>query len=139
MKLLYDFCLTLVGMKIPYRWGGKNPMIGLDCSGLIQYILQSFGVGPKETFNSQSMYDYWSKYGTKSAPALGGIVFFGKSESRIVHVALCIDEKRMIEAANGDSNCDNLEEAIKRMALVKISPISRRKDLIGIYMPNYGS
>ncbi len=134
---------TQVGMtllNIPYVWGGKNPLYGFDCSGLIQWIMTSVGFviegGPR---NAQGLNSFFLQQGVKvPATSEGALVFYGEG-SAIDHVGLCIDNKRMIEAFNGNEYCTSRNIAQMRGACSRVSPIKIRPDLQMIVMPDYPS
>lgn len=132
MKLLYDYALTFC--NIPYKWGGNDPMEGLDCSNLIRIILKAEGFN-LNGMNSQAMYNYFRNYNEGTNIDLGALIFYGKSEKEIVHIALALDKHRHIEAASGNSSVSDLETAIEKNAFVRITPI--RKDYFMAIMPNY--
>lgn len=135
MDLLYDIALSF--LNIPYVWGGKNPVQGLDCSGLTQCILSSVGLGPIGITTAQGIHDYFLKQGgVRSDPKLGSLAFFGDIQ-RIHHVGFCLDSLRMIESAHGDQTITNKAVAALKGAYVKVSPINRLPDLFAIIMPDY--
>lgn len=135
MKLLYDIALSHLG--IPYVWGGKNPLVGLDCSGLVHCILSSVGMGPESPTSADAMYRYWlTKGAEKNEPQLGALAFYG-TESHVHHVAFCLDSARMIEAAHGDETCNSKAVAALKGAYVKVSPIHRLLDCLSILTPDY--
>ena len=79
-----------IGMK--YKWGGKSPKSGFDCSGFTSYVMQENGV------NVQGASHHQSKLGkkvSKSKVAPGDLIFFGKG-SKVSHVAI-------VKANNGES------------------------------------
>ena len=79
-----------IGMK--YKWGGKTPKTGFDCSGFTSYVMQENGV------NVQGASHHQSKLGkkiSKSKVAPGDLIFFGKG-SKVSHVAI-------VKANTGDS------------------------------------
>lgn len=137
MKLLIDYAMTFVG--IPYKWGGSNPMTGLDCSGLVQCILESVGADPRGDQSSQALHDILLQQGgiLLSEPKAGAIAFYGQTPSKITHVTFCLNKYIMIEAGGGDSTTTSVVEAAKKDAYVRVRPIDRRKDLVAVVMPNY--
>lgn len=79
-----------IGLK--YKWGGKTPQSGFDCSGFTSYVMQENGV------NVQGASHHQSKLGkkiSKSKVAPGDLIFFGKG-SKVSHVAI-------VKANTGDS------------------------------------
>ncbi len=137
MKTLCAYALSFVG--IPYMWGGDDPMKGFDCSGLVQEILDSVGIDPPGDQTSQGLFDKFSMGGTKlDKPQAGALVFYGKGPSKITHIAFCIDDKRIVEAGGGRSSTTSEEIAAAQNAYVRVRRYDRRRDIVGIYMPNYG-
>lgn len=134
MNLLTLYALSFVG--IPYRYGGNSPMAGLDCSGVVCELLRAGGVINKD-MSAQQLYDHLLIYGASANPGPGAIAFFGKSDEDISHVGFCINRDLMIEAAGGDETTLTLDDAVKKNAFVKISPVTRRRDLVGTLMPAY--
>lgn len=134
MQTLKRYAFSLLGL--PYRWGGDDPILGFDCSGLVIEILQSAGELPHGfDTTAQGLYN---RYASKdSRPALGTLVFFGRGEDRITHVGFMIDNFRMIEAGGGNSLTDNSKTAAEQNACVRIRPLSLRRDLIGFGRPEY--
>jgi cell wall-associated NlpC family hydrolase len=124
-------------LHMPYRWGGSDPIeIGFDCSGLCVHVLQSFGMmRMNDDMNAHSLY-VLGKKDWKESREFGAFVFFGK-ETRVTHVGICLNDRIMIEAGGGGSTTKTKEDAIKQKAFVKISSINRRKDIVGVYLPNY--
>src|SRR6185436_15606975 len=71
---LANKALTLVGS--PYAWGGTNPRTGFDCSGLVTYVMGSFGVYPGRTSYSQA---YAGRHVEPKDLIPGDIVVFGNT------------------------------------------------------------
>lgn len=136
MELLKLYALQLVGT--PYRWGGDDPMLGFDCSGLVIELLQSKGVLPRGYDNTaQGLYNKFKKEGSSWVKNFGALAFFGRSTDRITHVGFMLDHYRMLEAGGGGSQTITRLEAAKRNAFVRIRPLSWRNDLVAIVKPNY--
>lgn len=127
--------MSFVGQ--PYRWAGSNPILGWDCSGLVQEILKSAGIDPVGDQTAQALYDILSKNSTHGSVGPGSVVFYGKSVKEITHVAFCVDQYRMIEAGGGDSKVTTVSQASDRNAFVRIRLINNRKDLVASLKPNY--
>ena len=137
MTLLTQLAFSL--LWIPYVWGGNVPHTGLDCSGTVLVPLKKVGIIPeKYDLTSQSIHDYLlTKKFSSCEPQEDCILFFGKSSKRITHVAIAIDEKRMIGARGGNHTTKNIAAAIKRKAWVDFTEISRRKDLVACIKVEY--
>ncbi len=138
MQLTKDYAMRFVGL--PYRWGGDDPINGFDCSGLTIEILQSKGLLPRGfDAPAKGLYNHFLKQaGTVvGLRNLGALAFFGKSINEITHVGFMLDEKRMLEAGGGGSATTNDQTAANQNAFVRVRPLTWRKDLVAILMPNY--
>jgi len=122
---------------VPYVWGGDNPFTGFDCSGYIQYVLQSVGEDPKGDQTAQSLYYHFKEEGKEALVSPGALVFYGKSENHITHIAMAIDTFRVIEAGGGGRNNKSIEDCKKNGACVRIRPYNHRKDVVAVIMPSY--
>jgi len=125
-------------LGVPYQWGMDDLELGVDCSGFVRLILQKFQLLPPGDYSSQTLYDHFS--GKKCIvdsdqikPAC--LLFFGRANKRISHVAFAIDEDRMIEAGGGNSKTTTYAAALDRDACVRIARIGRRYDLVAIADP----
>jgi len=126
--LLYAMSFT----GVPYLWGGNSVMDGVDCSGYVQECLAAIGEDPPGDQTAQSLYDYFEskqRY-SKRRSLEGRILFFGKDIDHITHVAIALNDHLMIESGGGDSTTETREDAIKRRAMVRVRPISNRRDLV---------
>lgn len=94
--------MGLVGT--PYLWGGEDPNIGFDCSGLIQHVFsEAISVDLPRT--SAAM-------GALDAPQIGrdklktgDLLFFATAgPKRITHVAIYVGENRFIHAPRAGKN-----------------------------------
>ena len=136
-KVLYDYCLSFLGK--PYIWGGDDPIIGYDCSGLVQEILHSVGaLDTNDDLTAQGLYDYFEH----KAPHMigcqfGALVFYGESVLKITHVAFGLDAYRIIEAGGGGRSNINPSDAAANNAFVRIRPVGRRVDKVAVLKPQY--
>lgn len=136
MKLLIDYALQLVGL--PYRWGGDDTIEGFDCSGLAQELLASVGFDPPGDQTAEGLRQHFMEHGRPlNMPQVGALVFYGKEKA--THVAFCVDFFRIIEAGGGGSKTISEKAAADQNAYVRIRPWNHRKDILGIYMPDYKS
>lgn len=135
MDLLKAYALSFVG--VPYRYGGENPMSGLDCSGLVQHLLASCGMDPPGDQTAQGLYHYFSVNGSFNLWGCGALAFFGTAATKVVHVGMCLDNYRMIEAGGGDASITTLAQATSANAFVRIRPIKYRSDFLCVIKPFY--
>lgn len=127
--------LALRMYGIPYRWGGDDPIAGLDCSGLIVELLQSVGIlviGGDWT--AQAL---WERFRDRvvSKPNGGCLVFWESVSGYVRHVELCLDGELSIGASGGGSATNTLEDAVRQNAYVKIRPIQGRGKIKGYVDP----
>jgi len=135
MTKLIDYAKS--HLNIPYIWGGENPLQGFDCSGFIQWLFRSVGIDPKGDQSSQALYDWCLLKGFSPDRKAGALAFYGKEANKIYHIAMFVNEMQVIEAAGGDSTTTTYQAAIERGACVRLRPFDHRKDLVGIFMPEY--
>lgn len=135
LSLLYDLALKMV--NVPYRWGGKFPGEGLDCSSLINILLHAYGLSIRNG-TAQMLFDYFSRPENHlhDKAELGSLVFYGDSRTEIDHVAMCLTPYRQIEAGGGGPEVTSFESAARARAYVKITPIYTARR-IGMFMPHY--
>lgn len=128
--------LALLGK--PYIYGGNGPD-GYDCSGLVSEVLKSSGVlSYAYSDTADGIYHTMQDplYGKKiDQPEAGALVFFGKG-TKIEHVALVLDENRMLEAGGGFKGIKP-EQLNEHAAMVRIRPIKMRVDFRAFVMPHY--
>lgn len=135
MELLLAYAFSWLG--VPYKWGGSG-RDGIDCSGLVQELLKSVGIAPPVDSNCQALFEYYSTRGQQiPLPKAGALVFYGKD--RMTHIALAIDDTRIVEAGGGDSKVNTRADAIARNAWVRVRTFDHRSDVSAIIMPNYPS
>jgi len=84
----------------PYVYGGASPS-GFDCSGLVYYVLKSFGYTPNRT--PEALYSQGS-YISKANLEPGDIVFFANTGGTgITHVGIYAGDGQFIHSPNSRS------------------------------------
>jgi cell wall-associated NlpC family hydrolase len=137
MQIMLAYALRFVGL--PYKWGGSNPMEGYDCSGLVQELLNSAGIDPEGDQTAQGLFDWFDLYGERDPkPGIGVLCFYGRNVSTITHVAMMLDQFRIIEAGGGGPKVHSLDDAKANDAFVRIRHISTRKP-VAMRKPRYAS
>jgi cell wall-associated NlpC family hydrolase len=137
IELFRQYAMRFVGIN--YKWGGDDPMLGMDCSGFAQELLEAFGAHPAkgQDLTAQSLYDLLSKTGSNQSTQVGAFAFYGKDFRRITHVAAIIGQDLIIEAGGGNSKTINAEVAAQQNAYIRVRPLHRRADLVATVLPKY--
>lgn len=94
-----------------YRFGGKNPEAGLDCSGMVSYIFgQAAGL---KVQGSAADIARSSKPVDRNSLRPGDLVFFNTMNRSFSHVGIYIGDTRFIHAPsrNGKVRIDRLSDA----------------------------
>ena len=131
IREIVSYAKSFIGT--PYKWGGDNPIEGFDCSGFVLETLRAFGLFSSADCTAQGIYDTLMERNGSSSLMMGAILFFGADEKSINHVAICLNDKFMLEAGGGDSSTITREDAAKKNAFVRVRPI--RANLIAAIMP----
>lgn len=114
-------------LGLPYRWGGDDPLVGFDCSGLVIEILQSVGKLPRNA-------DYTADDLSRVFPETevlqpGALVFYDWDNSgRIDHVEMIVhidDDGELYTIAASGGGIDTVDENSAQFAnaYVKIRPL----------------
>lgn len=128
-EISVNYIKNFLGLK--YKWGGDDPIDGLDCSGAVNEMLKCAGkIREKEDYTADQL--RW-KYPEADKPEIGVLVFFGKAKA--THVGICITDTLMIEAGGGNSSTEDEADAIRQNAYMKIRPILRRHDVLSFNDP----
>jgi len=100
-----------------YRFAASSPDHGFDCSGLVKYVLQKFGVDVPH--NAARM----AKVGEPVASNLaalrpGDLLMFGRGRSgRISHVGIYVGDGRMVHASTSQHRVVETEVPFERSSL----------------------
>jgi len=126
----------------PYIWGGDDPIMGFDCSGLVVEILQSVGILPKGDWTADQLRKHF--IGREVSDPYSGCLLFRMSEateggpSVAVHVEMCLDTMFCIGVSGGGRKVTSVADAIKYNAFVKFRPIKTRGRLLVFMDPFKG-
>ena len=133
IMLIYAFML----IKTPYIWASNSPLRGVDCSAFALEVMRSVNIIDRQDRSSQMIHDFIIKDHREwqSAVKKGSILFFGKDTDKITHIAIALNKYSMIGASGGDRGTKTFHDAIRKNAMVKITPI--RKDLVASYYPAF--
>ena len=93
-----------------YRFGGKNPQAGLDCSGMVSYIyaqaagLKMLGSAAEIARNGKAI--------ERTALRPGDLVFFNTRNQPYSHVGIYLGDERFVHApsTNGRVRIDRLND-----------------------------
>lgn len=118
---LINYATQFIGTN--YVWGGNTPEQGFDCSGFVCEILRAFNFIDNTDYTAQNLYNILENEFYQSGIMANSILFFGKSETQITHVAIAINHTLMIEAGGeGREHTTN--------GFVRVRPIASRNDLV---------
>ena len=137
--------LAKAQLNIPYVWGGNNPFQGFDCSGFVRWILLAAGLAPQQDQTAQDIYEQFRDKsricgGADTDIEPGTLIFYGKSNTKIRHIAFAISKTLVIEAGGGDSSYtgrDVMKKCKVSGACVRIRPWNYRKDFFAALKPRY--
>lgn len=99
-NIVKKIALSQVGVK--YKYGGYNPKMGFDCSGLVYYSYKQAGYNIPRTVNRQ--YSYSSKVFFFKKP--GDLIFFNVKQRwwkpwgwfNVTHVGIYLGDGKMVHA-----------------------------------------
>jgi len=130
-----DYAKHFIGT--PYHWGGDDPMEGFDCSGFVVEVLQAVGKLQARDYTADDLYAIF-KPNVVALGYAGCLAFWLNDAGRAVHVMLLIDNAHVIGASGGGSGTDDLADAIRQNAFVKMRNINYRKANYKIVDPFLG-
>lgn len=128
-QITFAYIQSLLG--VPYKFGGRNRLEGMDCSqGFIELKIVQGKLPNGFDDTAQGLFKRYGPFMT-GVPKFGDAAFYGINEKNITHVAFCLNKSLMFEFGGGDAKTLTLEDAIKRGACGRFRPIKYRKDFLG--------
>jgi cell wall-associated NlpC family hydrolase len=92
-QIIIDQASKLIGT--PYKFGGKEPHTGMDCSGLVAHVYQSVGITlPRNAAEIGKI----GKEISREALQPGDLVFFKTRQHRLSHVGIYIGDGHFLHA-----------------------------------------
>ncbi|WP_188687698.1 C40 family peptidase [Silvimonas amylolytica] len=86
--------MSLIGVK--YRWGGKTPESGLDCSGFVRYVFQN-ALNITLPHNALAM-SQSGKDVDRTELKPGDLVFFNTLRRKFSHVGIYLGDNRFVHS-----------------------------------------
>lgn len=120
-------------LNVPYRWGGDDPLDGVDCSGLVLEGLKAVGLVPRELDVSaddllQKTFAAVTRVTDERQLRAGMLVFWAKPGQPMHHVeivwAAFSDRTLTIGASGGGSKTVDRAAAVQMNAYVKIRRVT---------------
>ena len=91
---LVQFSQKFLGL--PYTWGGRSSF-GYDCSGFVQMLYKQIGINLQRDAKQQILDNRLQSIAVNQLEP-GDLLFFGKSEQKIMHVGMYIGDGQFIHA-----------------------------------------
>ena len=108
-KEVVMYALSLIGTD--YRFGGKNPEAGLDCSGMVSYIYNQ--ATPVKVSGSAADIARKGRSVARQSLRPGDLVFFNTLNRPRSHVGIYIGDRRFVHAPsrNGQVRIERLDSS----------------------------
>lgn len=120
-------------LGVQYFWGGDDPMIGFDCSGLVVEYLKAGGILQNgQDFTAAQLYEMFL---CVNEPKRGDLVFYYNNTDKIGHVEIMLNSEQSIGSSGGNQQTVSQKKAIEQNAYVKIHNIYHRKGIAGFRRP----
>lgn len=87
---------TLLALGLDYRYGGKTPESGFDCSGLVAHVFRE-AYGIQLPHNARAQSEYGRKVGLSELRA-GDLVFYNTLNRPYSHVGIYLGDGRFVHA-----------------------------------------
>lgn len=91
---LLQFAMTY--LHAPYLWGGRTPA-GIDCSGFVQLVFKSQGIGLPRNASEQAQCGELVDFVEEAR--IGDVAFFENEEGRIIHTGIICGPNQIIHAS----------------------------------------
>lgn len=92
---------TLLQLGLDYRYGGKSPETGFDCSGLVAHVFRE-AYGVQLPHNARAQSDFGTKVSLSELRA-GDLVFYNTLNRPFSHVGIYLGDGRFVHAPKAGS------------------------------------
>jgi gamma-D-glutamyl-L-lysine dipeptidyl-peptidase len=103
-ELLYKSDLVEFSQKfqgLPYTWGGRSSF-GYDCSGFVQMLYHQIGIDLQRDSKQQILDNRFQSLEIEALEP-GDLIFFGKTEHRIMHVGMFLGKGEFIHSTSREN------------------------------------
>lgn len=118
-------------LGVPYKYGGTNPLTGLDCSSFTQIVYRSCGISLPRTAAQQQVARGGTDVPGLSHAQPGDLLFYGRPAH---HVAIYIGGGQLIEEPHTGASCRIMPVGSEGSA-----PTSIRRFVKGVSVPSHAS
>jgi cell wall-associated NlpC family hydrolase len=87
---------ALLSLGLDYRYGGKTPETGFDCSGLVAHVFRE-AYGIQLPHNARAQSEYGKRVGLSELRA-GDLVFYNTLNRPFSHVGIYLGDGRFLHA-----------------------------------------
>ena len=89
---------ALLALGVDYRYGGKTPETGFDCSGLVAHVFRE-AYGIQLPHNARAQSEYGRRVGLSELRA-GDLVFYNTLGRPFSHVGIYLGDDRFVHASS---------------------------------------
>lgn len=113
-------------VRVPYVWGGDDPIRGFDCSGFVIECLKAVGQLPYGgDWTAQALWILF-KDRQVSDPDPGALVFWQSTSGQMTHIEIVVHKGISLGASGGGSKTLTLADAIEQNAYIRARPFKDR-------------